>query len=143
MNNIKVPLKVGDSVQFTKTVSESDVYMFAGITGDFSWMHTNEEFMKKTKFGTRLVHGALTFAIGVTTTSLIQSKTTADIPAVSYGFDRLRFIKPVFMGDTLTATYSIIEVDNDNLKSIGKLEIYNQKHEIVCAANHILKFFAI
>ena len=61
-----VPLAVGDSVSFTKTISESDVYMFAGITGDFSQMHTNEEFMKTTPYQKRIVHGVLTFAFGST-----------------------------------------------------------------------------
>lgn len=143
MQEIKVPLKVGDTVSFTKTVSESDVYLFAGITGDFSYMHTNEEFMKKTIYKTRMVHGALTFCIGVTTTTLIQTKTVENIPSVSYGFDKLRFINPVFFGDTLTANYTITKIDDENLRSYGKLEIYNQNNEIVCAAQHSLKFFGI
>ena len=49
MGCVEVPLKVGDSQVFTKTISESDVYMFAGITGDFSPFHTNAEYMKKTE----------------------------------------------------------------------------------------------
>ena len=57
-----LPLKVGDTCSFTKTVSESDVYLFAGITGDFSQVHTNEEFMKTTPYGTRIAHGILSLA---------------------------------------------------------------------------------
>jgi acyl dehydratase len=52
-------VKVGDSVSFSKTVSESDVYGFAGITGDFSGNHVDEEFMKKSAYGRRIAHGAL------------------------------------------------------------------------------------
>ena len=68
----KVPLEVGNSCSFTKTVSESDVYQFGGITGDYSQMHFNEAFMKTTKYGTRIVHGVLTFAFGSTASTHAQ-----------------------------------------------------------------------
>jgi len=139
----KLPFEIGDSCSFTKTISESDVYMFAGITGDFSRMHTDEEFMKKTIYGRRMAHGVLTFAIGVTATTQIQVQARAQMPSVSYGFDRLRFTHPVFPGDTVTATYTISEVDQENLKTYGKLEIRNQRGDLCVAATHILKFFLI
>ncbi|MDF2678534.1 MAG: MaoC like protein [Bacillota bacterium] len=143
MSEIKVPFELGDSCTFTKTISESDVYMFAGITGDFSQMHMNEAFMNTTKYKTRIVHGVLTFALGSTASTLIQTQAKAEIPSVSYGYDRLRFVKPVYFGDTVTATYTIIEIDNDNLKSVGKVEVVNQHGEVVVVANHILKFFPL
>lgn len=143
MNDIKVPFEIGDSCKFTKTISESDVYMFAGITGDFSQMHMNEAFMNTTKYKTRIVHGVLTFALGSTASTLIQTQAKAEIPSVSYGYDRLRFVKPVYFGDTVTATYTIIEIDNESLKSVGKVEVVNQHGEVVVVANHILKFFPL
>ncbi|MBP1926478.1 acyl dehydratase [Sedimentibacter acidaminivorans] len=143
MKELKVPFEIGDSCTFTKTISESDVYMFAGITGDFSQMHTNEAFMNTTKYKTRIVHGVLTFALGSTASTLIQTQAKAEMPSVSYGYDRLRFVKPVYFGDTVTATYTIIEIDNENLKSVGKVEVVNQKGEVVVVANHILKFFPL
>lgn len=138
-----LPFAVGDSSTFTKTISESDIYQFAGTTGDFSQMHTNEEFMKTTKYKTRMAHGMLTFSIGVTATTLIQIQARSPMPSVSYGFDRVRFIRPVFPGDTVTAVYTITDLDQENLKSYGKLEIFNQRKEIVVAATHILKFFPV
>ncbi|MFZ5969735.1 MAG: MaoC family dehydratase [Bacillota bacterium] len=139
----KVPFEIGDTVSYTKTISESDVYLFAGITGDFSQMHMNEEFMKTTPYKTRIVHGVLTFALGSTASTLIQVQAKAEIPSVSYGYDRLRFIKPVFFGDTVTAKYTITEIDEENLKSYAKVEVYNQKNELCVVAQHILKFFPI
>ena len=62
---VEIPLHVGDTAEFTKTVTETDVYLFGGITADYSQMHFNEEYMKKTMYGTRIVHGILTFAIGI------------------------------------------------------------------------------
>jgi acyl dehydratase len=143
MEEVKVPFEIGDTCEFTKTVSESDVYGFAGITGDFSQMHTNEAFMQTTMYKTRIVHGVLSFAFGSTASTLIQLQAKSPIPSVSYGYDRLRFIKPVFIGDTLTAKYTIIEIDNEKLKSVAKVEVFNQHDDIVVAANHILKFFPL
>lgn len=143
MAEVKVPFEIGDACEFTKTVSESDVYGFAGITGDFSQMHTNEAFMQKTMYKTRIVHGVLSFAFGSTASTLIQLQAKSPIPSVSYGYDRLRFIKPVFIGDTLTAKYTITEIDNEKLKSVAKVEVFNQHDDIVVAANHILKFFPL
>lgn len=137
----KVPFEVGDTVSYTKTISESDVYLFAGITGDFSQMHMNEEFMKTTPYKTRIVHGVLTFALGSTASTLIQTKARAELPSMSYGYDRLRFTKPVYFGDTVTAVYTITEVDQEALKSYAKVEIYNQNKELCVVAQHILKFF--
>ncbi|NGY85088.1 MaoC family dehydratase [Bacillus megaterium] len=139
----KVPFEVGDTVSYTKTISESDVYLFAGITGDFSQMHMNEEFMKTTPYKTRIVHGVLTFALGSTASTLIQTQARSEMPSVSYGYDRLRFTRPVYFGDTVTAVYTITEVDQESLKSYAKVEIYNQNKELCVVAQHTLKFLKI
>lgn len=143
MSISKLPLKVGDSYTFTKTVSESDVYLFAGVTGDFSQMHTNEQFMKTTMYKTRIAHGMLSFSIGCTASTLLQVQVNSPIPSVSYGYEKVRFIKPVFFGDTLTCVYTIDRVEEDTMKTFGKLEIFNQDNKIVVAATHILKFFPL
>ncbi len=139
----KLPLEVGNSCTFTKTVSESDVYMFGGITGDYSQMHFNEAFMKTTKYGTRIVHGVLTFAFGSTASTLIQQKYESPIPSASYGYDHLRFTAPVYFGDTLTATYTVKEVDEEAMKTYADVVITNQDGTVVCVATHILKFFEV
>lgn len=142
-STLKLPFKIGDTCSFSKTLTETDVYLFAGITGDFSKMHTNEAFMKKTRYKTRMVHGVLTFAVGVTASTLIQEQARSPMPSVSYGFDKLRFIRPVFLGETVTGVYTIDELDEVNLKSFAKLEVYNERGEICVAARHILKFFPL
>lgn len=138
----KLPLEVGNSCTFTKTVSESDVYLFAGVTGDYSKMHMNEAFAKTTKYGTRIVHGVLTFAFGSTASTLIQEKYQSPIPSASYGYDHLRFTAPVYFGDTLTATYTVARVDEEAMKTYADVVITNQDETVVCVATHILKFFA-
>ena len=64
ITKVDIPLKIGDSAVFEKTITETDVVLFGGLTGDYSQMHFNEEYMKKTMYGTRIAHGILTFAIG-------------------------------------------------------------------------------
>lgn len=140
MGKHKVPLNVGDSYTFAKTVTETDVYLFGGITADFSPMHFNEEYCKNTPYGTRIVHGVLSFALGSTASTNIQMKYGVDIPAASYGYDHVRFTAPVFFGDTLTVLYEIVKVDDEAMKSYGDIKIVNQHGTVVCVCTHILKF---
>lgn len=133
-----IPLGVGDSVSFSKTVGESDVYLFAGITGDFSPNHVNEEVMKGTRYGQRVAHGVLSLGFASTTSTLMIER--AKRTAVSYGYDRVRFIKPVLVGDTITVTYTIAEVDEESLKTHADIEITNQRGDLCTVARHILKF---
>ena len=74
ITKVDIPLKIGDSAVFEKTITETDVVLFGGLTGDYSQMHFNEEYMKKTMYGTRIAHGILTFAIGCTASTKIQEQ---------------------------------------------------------------------
>ena len=96
----KLQLNVGDSFTYSKTVSESDVYLFAGITGDFHPNHVNEAYMKKSVYGKRIMHGALGIGFMSAASSVALDKQS--LRAVSAGYDHIRFIKPVFIGDTIT-----------------------------------------
>jgi len=134
-----VPLKVGDYVSFSKTVGESDVYLFAGITGDFSPNHVDEEAMKETPYGRRIAHGVLSLGFASTTSTMIVER--AEARAVSYGYDRIRFVRPILIGDTVTVTYTVEEVREQESKTHAKIEIRNQHDELCTVAEHILKFF--
>ncbi|MEX2460492.1 MAG: MaoC/PaaZ C-terminal domain-containing protein [Paenibacillaceae bacterium] len=134
-----ITLKIGDSVSFSKTIGESDVYLFAGITGDFSMGHVNEEYMKNTPYGHRIAHGALSIGFASTASTLMSDKT--NMRTVSYGYDRIRFVKAIFIGDTITVKYTINEVNQDDLKTFSNIEIINQHGEICTVAQHILKYF--
>ena len=138
--NGAIPLEIGDSVSFSKTVGESDVYLFAGITGDFSPNHVNKEIMGKTPYKERIAHGALSIGFASTTSTLMIEKAKAT--AVSAGYDRIRFIRPVFIGDTVTVTYTIAEIDEEGLKTRADIEVTNQHGEVCTVAQHILKFLA-
>jgi len=136
-------LTVGCSVSFSKTVGESDIYLFAGITGDLSPNHVNREFMKQTSYGRRIAHGVLLMGYMSTASSLILQKypgTDNDATPVSLGYDRVRFLKPVFINDTITVNYTIDEFDRERQRSLSKIEVTNQDGELVAVAKHILKW---
>ena len=104
---------VGDHAAFTKTVGETDVYMFAGITGDFSPNHVDQAYMERSRFGRRQAHGALLVGFMSTTSTLViaDSREGADETPVSLGYDRVRFLAPVYFGDTVTVRYTITAID--------------------------------
>ena len=133
-----IPLEIGDSVSFAKTVGESDVYLFAGITGDFSPNHVNKEIMGGTPYKERIAHGVLSIGFASTTSTLMIEKSGAK--AVSLGYDRIRFVGPIFIGDTVTVSYTISEIDEENLRTRADIEVANQRGEVCTVAQHILKF---
>jgi acyl dehydratase len=136
-------IPVGQRVQFSKTVGESDIYLFAGITGDLDPNHVDEEYCKTTPFGHRIAHGALIVGyMSTCSTSMIEQcrGTARDETPVSLGYDRVRFLAPVFIGDTVTLTYTIVEVDPDKRRSLADISVVNQRGELVTVARHILRW---
>ncbi len=98
-------LNVGDTAEFSKTVSESDIYQFAGITGDFNPAHMNEAYAKKTFFKTRIAHGMLS-------AGFISTVIGTKLPGTGsiYIKQDLNFLAPVRIGDTITARVEVIEI---------------------------------
>lgn len=136
--NGKDPLAVGRTVTFSKTVSESDIYLFAGVSGDLGPNHVNEEYMRSTRYGQRIAHGVLSIAyMSTCSTKLIES--AGNRPTVSYGYDRVRFLKPIFIGDTVTVEYTVSEHDEPTGRIFSDVQVFNQHRELVTVATHILK----
>ena len=105
-------IDIGDTTSFTKTVSESDVYQFAGITGDFSPNHVTRVYMQKSSYGRLMAHGALLVGfMSTVSTQIIAHSREAEETPVSVGYDKVRFLKPVFLGDTVTVVYTVTEID--------------------------------
>jgi 3-hydroxybutyryl-CoA dehydratase len=129
---------IGSTVSFSKTVGESDIYLFAGITGDLSPNHVNAEYMKATRYGKIIAHGVL--LMGYMSTCSTRIIEGVDRPAVSYGYDRVRFIKPVFVGDTITVEYVVTEQDLAGERTMARVTVTNQDGEVVAVATHILKY---
>lgn len=99
-------LAVGMSASYAKTITEADVVLFAGITGDDNPVHMNAEFAAETSFGQRIVHGM--FSAGLISTVL---GTRLPGPGAIYLDQQVRFKAPVHIGDTVTATATVEEID--------------------------------
>ena len=136
-------VKPGDRVTFAKTVGESDVYLFAGITGDLAVNHVNEAYMARSKYGRRIAHGVLLVGFMSTCSTMMIDKcqgTSGDETPVSLGYDRIRFLGPVYIGDTVTLTYTIDTVDPVKRQSHSNIEVKNQHGDLVAVARHILRW---
>lgn len=127
---------VGTTAVFLKTVSEADVVLFAGISGDFSENHTNEQFMSGTRYGTRIAHGALVVAFMSTASARLIDKLK--VTAVTLGYDGIRFLRPVFFGDTLRTHFEVTEVFKDGMRARSRIEVTNNRGELVAVGTHLL-----
>ena len=129
------------SVSFSKTVSESDVYLFAGITGDLAPNHVDEQFMKATPYGRRIAHGALLVGYMSRASTMIGDRIAgldASIFPVSLGYDRVRFLKPVFIGDTITVRYTVETIEAAKNRTVAKVEVTTERGELAAVASHIM-----
>jgi len=124
---------IGDKAEFSKTISESDIYLFAGITGDFNPMHVNEEFASKTRFGKRIAHGMLI-------SSFISTALGMKMPGIGtiYISQQVEFKKPVFIGDTITAYLEVVEILEKGFLKISSM-VKNQHDEIVIEGYSVVK----
>ncbi|MBC8178582.1 MAG: MaoC family dehydratase [Desulfobacteraceae bacterium] len=98
-------LRVGDAAEVAKTVSESDIYLYAGITGDFNPAHIDEEYAKGTFFKTRIAHGMLLAGF---ISTVVGNRLPG--PGTIYVKQELNFLAPVHMGDTITARVEVTEM---------------------------------
>ena len=120
-----------------RTITETDIVLHAGQTGDFFPHHMDAEWCKTQDFGQRIAHGTLIFSVAVGMTATVINPL-----AFSYGYDRLRFIKPVFIGDTIRVKITIADKKDHKKPDFGvvseRLEVLNQRSETVLAADHLL-----
>ncbi|MCC6314763.1 MAG: MaoC family dehydratase N-terminal domain-containing protein [Thermomicrobiales bacterium] len=133
-------IPLGTTVSFAKTIGETDIYLFAGISGDFSPNHVNAEYMAGTRYGRIVAHGVLTIALMSTCSTKIVEQADLGRTVVSYGYDRVRFVKPVFVGDTITVVYEIVAEDLDKAQTRASVMATNQHGEVVAVATHILQY---
>ena len=119
-------MKIGDSASFTKTISETDVYLYAGISGDFNPAHVNQTEAEKGMFGKRIAHGML--SAGLISAVL---GTLLPGPGTIYTGQELRFTKPVAIGDTITATATVAELIPEKNRAILDTVCTNQNGDVV------------
>ncbi|UCG09112.1 MAG: MaoC family dehydratase [Desulfobacterales bacterium] len=126
-------LNVGDTARIQKTISETDVYLYAGITGDLNPAHVNEEYAKNTFFKTRIVHGMLTAGF---ISAVLGNQLPG--PGTIYIHQSLNFLAPVCFGDTITAQAVVSEIDQKKNRAKLKTTCMNQDGVIVLEGEAIV-----
>src|SRR4051794_7313327 len=108
-------IQVGDTAEYSKTISDTDVRAFATLTGDHNPVHLDEDYARDTRFGRRIAHGMLT-------ASLISSVIANELPGEGtiYLSQTLQFVAPVYLDDTVTARVTVLKIRED--KPIATLE---------------------
>ncbi|BDD02331.1 MaoC family dehydratase [Persicobacter psychrovividus] len=120
-----------------RTITETDFVVHAGHTGDFFPHHMDAEWCKGQPFKERIAHGTLTFSVAIGMTA-----TEINPEAFSKGYDRLRFVKPVHIGDTIHVKVTISEKSESKKDGLGQViehvEVINQRGDLVLVCDHIL-----
>jgi 3-hydroxybutyryl-CoA dehydratase len=126
-------ISVGDTARFTKTITQADVTLFAGITGDFNPLHVDHEHAKGTRFGQPVVHGALL-------AGLVSNVLGMQLPGPGalYASQSLAFKKPVFIGDTITAEVEVVEKVEEKNRVRFATRCLDQDGEIVASGESVL-----
>lgn len=133
----------GLAVSISVQVTGEDVADFVRLSGDDYEAHTDEAFMARSSFKARIAHGALLVGyMSAAGTKAIRAAQLMgnDTTPVSLGYDRLRFVGPVFFGDTLAVSYRVKEVDAQRNRSIADVAVTNQAGKIVAVAEHVMKW---
>jgi len=119
-------IQIGDSASFTKTVTEADVVLYAGLSGDLDPAHVDEESAKKGMFGRRIAHGMLS-------AGFISNVLGMQLPGPGtiYMGQELRFVKPVYIGDTVTATATVVEKIEEKNRLKLETVVTNQNGDVV------------
>lgn len=120
-----------------RTVTEADIVLHAGQTGDFFPHHMDAEWCKTQPFKQRMAHGTLIFSLAVGMTANLINEV-----AMTYGYERLRFLQPVFIGDTINVTVTIKDKKDHKKPGFGivteLIEVYNQHQKLVMICEHLL-----
>ena len=126
-------IKVGDTAEFAKTVTETDIYLYAGITGDFNPAHVNEVYAKNTFFKTRIAHGMLTAGF---ISAIIANQLPG--PGTIYLKQDLSFLAPVHIGDTITGRVEVMELIPEKNRVRLKTTCSNQDGVIVISGEGLV-----
>ncbi|QUH26391.1 MaoC family dehydratase [Serpentinicella alkaliphila] len=118
--------QIGYKDSFTKQINEEDVQKFSELTGDVNPVHMNEEYAGTTRFKKRIAHGVISAGI---ISALVGNKLMG-VGSI-YVSQELKFLAPVFIGDTLTASGEIVEKNEEKRRIKVKMEVHNQDGKLV------------
>jgi len=127
----------GKRITKGRTITQTDIVIHAGQSGDFFPHHMDEEWCKTQPFKKRIAHGTLIFTVAIGLTADFVNEVS-----MTYGYERLRFIKPVFIGDTIKVTVTVKDCKEHKKPGFGLVtelvECFNQDNELVMVCEHLL-----
>ena len=125
-------VEIGAQIVYAKTITETDVYMYAGVTGDFSPNHIDEAYMSEGRYGHRIAHGTLMMGLMSAASARLRLGRT-----VSLGYDRVRLTGALLFGDTITTTYTLTSIDREKRRAYADVQCVNQNGKVVAVATNV------
>jgi 3-hydroxybutyryl-CoA dehydratase len=125
---------VGDNAVFSKTITEADILLFCAVSGDTYGLHVDDEYAKTTRFGRRVAHGMLTASLLSTVHGMLLQR-----PGGLYISQAVRFLRPVFIGDTLTARAEVVELLPAKRRMRCLTAVVNQRGKTVIDGESIVQ----
>jgi 3-hydroxybutyryl-CoA dehydratase len=144
-STIAAVCRIGETTSFRKTLTEADVALFSAISGDFDPIHVDEAYAATTPFGRRIAHGLGIMALLSAAEAEMSRRALArglTLRPVSLGYDRVRFLKPVFIGETVAASYEIAAIDEERRRTVAACRVEKADGTPCLAAQHIMKWIA-
>lgn len=129
-------VNVGDSTTSRRVVAAEDVLAFAALTGDAERIHVDEAYAATTPYRRRIVHGVL--LLGQLANGLLLEERVG--PNLSLGYDRIRFIRPIFVGDPIVAHATVIEKREEKAEIVVEEKIIDNEDKLALIAVHIYRF---
>lgn len=133
--NIRVRDMPG-AVEYHRTISSAEISQFVSATGDDNRVHMDLEYAHEVGMTDRVAHGIL--VQGLMSTACTRWCEKQDLRILSYGWDGVRFIKPVILGDTITTAYALVDPEDSGRKRLARADAHNQRGELVAVGTHIL-----
>lgn len=140
---MRLDVEIGEEARFSKTVTDADLLMFSAVTGDHDPIHVSDPDARAAGFDMRIAHGLLTLSLLSATETEMSRRIMArggSAKPLSLGYEKIRFLKPVYPGETLTAIYRIEELHSEKARAVADCRIENEGGEAVCVAKHIMKW---
>lgn len=132
-------LRVGQMIEVVQRTTAEEVEAFAEMTGDRDAIHLDEDYCRRTPYGRRIVHGALILA-QMSASSWLATRALAR-PAVTVGYDRLRFILPVFLDEAVRIRWEVMTFGEENGRVDAQVTVQKEDGELAATALHLLKLF--
>ncbi len=140
---MELGVEVGEEARFAKTITDADLTLFAAVSGDHDPIHVSDAAARAAGFERRVAHGLLTLSlISAAESELSRAIVARGVEAkpLSLGYDRVRFLRPVYPGETLTAIYRIESIDAAAARAVGDCRVEAESGDPVCVAKHVMKW---